>query len=54
MNKRIFDLIFIVVSAAMLIVLAEYGLLEKHIGFSLLPILVAYQIGQYTERKFKK
>jgi hypothetical protein len=54
MKKRIFDVIFIVISATILILLAEYGFLEKYIGFSLLPILIAYQLGQYSERKFKK
>ncbi len=52
-KKKIFDLIFIIVSAAILIVLSEYGLLEKYMAFSLIPILIAYQLGQYSERKFK-
>lgn len=52
-KKRTFDLIFIIVSTAILIVLSEYGLLEKYIAFSLIPILIAYQLGQYSERKFK-
>ena len=53
MNKKkiIFDLIFIVVSAIVLIVLNEFGLIEKYVGFSLLPILVAYFLGQLVERK---
>jgi hypothetical protein len=53
MKKRLFDAIFIVISATILIVLAEYGFLEKYMGFLLLPVLVAYQLGQYSERKFK-
>jgi hypothetical protein len=53
MKERIFDAIFIVISATILIVLAEYGFLEKYMGFLLLPVLVAYQLGQYSERKFK-
>jgi hypothetical protein len=54
MKKRIVDLIFIVVSAFVLIVLSEYEVLEKYVGFSLIPILMAYFFGQYSERKFKK
>ena len=54
MNKRFFDIIFIIISAIILLVLIEYELLEKYIGFALIPILIAYQLGQYSERKFKK
>ncbi len=54
MTKRMFDAIFMIVAAIILVVLLEYGLLEKYIGFSLIPILIAYQLGQYSERKFKK
>ena len=54
MKKRIFDMIFMIVSAIILVILLEYGLLEKYIGFALIPILIAYQLGQYSERKFKK
>jgi len=53
-KKRIFDISFILVSAALLIVFSQYGLLEKYMGFALIPILIAYQLGQFSERKFKK
>ncbi|EMQ93776.1 hypothetical protein D778_01527 [Xanthomarina gelatinilytica] len=36
-----------------MIALSEYGLLEKYMAFALIPILIAYQLGQYSERKFK-
>ncbi len=52
MKKRFFDIIFIIISAIILLVLIEYELLEKHIGFALIPILIAYQLGQYSELKF--
>ena len=52
-KKRTFDLIFIIVSTAILIALSEYGFLEKYMTFVLIPILIAYQLGQYSERKFK-
>lgn len=53
MNKKklIFNLIFIVVSTIILIVLNEFELIETHIGFSLLPIIIAYFVGQLVERK---
>ena len=54
MRKFFFDIIFIVISTIILIILLEYGLMEKYIGFALIPILIAYYIGQYSERKFKK
>ena len=54
MNKRIFDIIFMIISTIILVILLEYGFLEKYIGFALIPILIAYQLGQYSERKFKK
>ena len=54
MRKRFFDIFFMIISAIILVILIEYGLLEKYIGFSLIPILIAYQLGQYSERKFNK
>ncbi len=53
MRKRTFDIIFIILSTAILIVLSEYEILEKYIAFSIIPILIAYFLGQYSERKFK-
>ena len=54
MKKRLFDLIFIIISASMLVAFSEYGLLEKNIAFSFIPILIAYYLGQYSQIKFKK
>ena len=53
MNKKkiIFDLVFIVIAAVILIILIDTGLIEKYIGFALIPILIAYYIGQFVERK---
>ena len=53
-KKRTFDLIFIISSTAILITLSEYGLLEKYMAFSIIPILGAYYLGQYSERKITK
>lgn len=52
-KKTIFDVLIILISAIVLILLNEYGLLEKHAGFALIPILIAYFSGQFVERKFK-
>jgi len=53
MNKKklIVDLAFIVITAGILIALVESGLIEKYIGFALIPILMAYYFGQFVERK---
>ncbi len=51
-KKTIFDITFIVVATLILILLDQYGLLEKYLGFALIPILIAYFLGQYSGRKF--
>ena len=53
MNKKkiIFDAAFIIIAAAILIIFVEYELIEKYIGFALIPIIIAYYFGQYVERK---
>jgi hypothetical protein len=52
-DKRTFGTIFIILSAAILLILDNYGLLEEHVGFALIAITIAFQLGQYSERKFK-
>jgi hypothetical protein len=52
--KNLIDLIFIIISASILITLSEYGFLEKNTAFSFIPILVAYYLGQYSQMKVKK
>ena len=47
-TKRIFDIIFIIISASILVVFSEYDFLEKNIAFSLIPILIANYLGQYS------
>lgn len=51
-RKHLFDIAFIIVSTAILLVLVRWDLLEKYIGFSLIPVLIAYQLGKFTQRKF--
>jgi hypothetical protein len=45
-------IIFIIFSTTILILLNQYGLLEKYFAFALIPILTAYFSGQFVERKF--
>lgn len=54
MNKKktLFDVMFIILSGAILLGLNEGGLLEKNMGFALIPILVAYFLGQYSKTKY--
>lgn len=54
MNKNIIDIIFILIAALILVLLNEYGILEKYIAFALIPILIAYYLGGYVERRFRK
>lgn len=53
-KKRTFNLIFIVLSAVFLTAIIELDLDRMYLGFSIIPLLIAYQVGQYSERKFKK
>lgn len=54
MTKRIFDIIIIVIIALFLIALAMFDLLEASAKFMLIPILIFYFLGQYSERKYRK
>jgi len=54
MKKRLFDLIFIIISASILVAFSEHGFLEKNMAFSFIPILIAYYLGQYSNIRFKK
>ena len=51
MKKIYYDLLFILISAVILTVLVNAGILEKYLGFILIPILGAYYLGQVVERK---
>ncbi len=54
MKKRLFDLIFIIISASILVAFSEYALLENNIAFSFIPIIISYFLGQYSNIRFKK
>ncbi len=50
-KKKIFDVVFILIATIIMTVLNEYGLIEKNVRFALIPILIAYFLGQFIERK---
>lgn len=50
-KKVVIDIIFIVIAAVILTVLTQFDLTCKYFGFTLIPILVAYFLGQFIERK---
>lgn len=52
MKKMLFDGFFILIAAAFLIIAQETGLTEKYSGFALIPVLIAYYIGQFVAKKF--
>jgi hypothetical protein len=53
-KKRIFGMVFMIIATIFLVTLTHLGLIEKYIDFALIPLMAAYQLGQYSERKFKK
>lgn len=53
MRKRVFDLIFIIISALILVIISEFDFLEKNWAFSFIPILIAYFLGQYSRIWFR-
>jgi len=53
-KKKIFDMTFMLLAAIFLVTLNSFDLIEEYIGYALIPLIAAYQIGQYSERKYKK
>lgn len=53
MKKRYFNLVIIALIAILLGGLELFGLLEQAAKYMLIPILIFYYIGQYSERNFK-
>lgn len=52
MKKNNFTLIFISLTSLIFIALYSFIEINKYAGFILIPILIAYYIGQYAERKY--
>ena len=53
MKKKHFDIIVILIITVFLVSLEISGLLEESAKFMLVPFLIFYYLGQYSERKFK-
>ena len=47
-NSRNVVPFFIIISGSILVILSEYGFLEKNMAFSFIPILIAYYLGKYS------
>ncbi len=54
MKKIYFDLIVILLFGVLFVILIEFNLLEKYIGFLLIPVVIAYFLGQFAVKKFKE
>lgn len=52
MKKFILDIVFIVVAGIFAVTINEYQLLEEYSGFALIPIIIAYYIGQFIAKKY--
>lgn len=50
-NFSIFDILFIVISAGILIAINEFDYSDKSMAFVLIPVLSAYFIGKFIGRK---
>ena len=53
MSKNIINTLFIVLVGMFLVILNEFDLLQSGAPFAIIPIMLAYFLGQFVERKFK-
>ncbi len=51
-QKLIFDGVMIILMAAMLLVINYFDLSKLYVGFGLIPLVIFYYLGAYSERKF--
>jgi len=54
MNKSIFTLAVIASMAMLLIILNQLNFLTQYSVFAMIPIIGAYFLGQFGEKKFKE
>ena len=54
MKNITFDIISILIMGGLLLILNQLGILEKYAKFSMIPFLVFYFLGKYSERKIQK
>lgn len=52
MNKIYFGMLFLIIATVIILILNHYDLIADFGEFALIPILAAYFIGQYSERKY--
>jgi len=52
MNKQSVNIAFIIVSGIVLFFFYRYNWLDNYSQFIFIPILIAYFVGQYVERKY--
>jgi len=52
MKKRLIDIAIIIIFGAILVIFQQFDIVENHISFALIPILIAYFLGQFIQRKF--
>ncbi len=52
-RKILYDILFIVVTGSILMLVIDRSWLYEYRGFALLPLLAAYYLGQFVERKLK-
>ncbi len=54
MNKSIFTLAVLASMAMLLLILNQLNILKEYSFLAILPIIIAYFLGQFSEKKFKK
>jgi len=54
MRNKIFDILVIILIAAVSIALIYFDFFEKYSGFIVILFLIFYYIGQYSGRKYNK
>ncbi len=52
MKKRIFDGIILVLAVILLMGVLHFDLAETFVKFGIIPLLVFYYLGSYSQRKY--
>ncbi len=53
-KKLIYDAVMVVLMAVMLLVVNYLNLSKLYVGFGLIPLVIFYYLGAFSERKFGK
>ncbi|QAA82642.1 hypothetical protein EI546_13345 [Aequorivita sp. H23M31] len=54
MKRQVYDVLFIIGMAVIMIIMVKVLSPNVYIAFSFLPVLTAYWVGQLVQRKFGK